>query len=49
MFSFSDRAVGDNRKSGTLGKLFRNIGIRRSGRKPGFKQHEGDCMFIVVQ
>ncbi|CAC5390853.1 unnamed protein product [Mytilus coruscus] len=38
----SDKAVGDNRKSGTLGKLFRNIGIRRSGRKQGFKQHEGD-------
>lgn len=38
----SDKNNGDMKKSGTLGKLFRNIGIRRSGRKQGFKQHEGD-------
>ena len=45
--SFVDKNVGDNKKSGTLGKLFRNIGIRRSGRKQGFKQHEGDYIALL--
>jgi hypothetical protein len=44
--SLPDKNNGDSKKSGTLGKLFRNIGIRRSGRKQGFKQFEGEYSVI---
>ncbi|KAK3577969.1 hypothetical protein CHS0354_008913, partial [Potamilus streckersoni] len=33
---------GERKKSSVLGKLFRNIGFRRSSKKHAYKQHKGD-------
>ncbi|XP_033741499.1 uncharacterized protein LOC117328190 isoform X2 [Pecten maximus] len=32
----------DKKKSSTLGRFFRNIGLRRSGKKHSYKPHKGD-------
>ncbi|XP_046584384.1 uncharacterized protein LOC124291439 isoform X2 [Haliotis rubra] len=36
-----DTVLSEGKKSSSLGKFLRNIGIRRSGRKNSYKQHSG--------
>ncbi|XP_071112512.1 SAM and SH3 domain-containing protein 1-like [Haliotis cracherodii] len=39
-----DTVLSEGKKSSSLGKFLRNIGIRRSGRKNSYKQHSGDLL-----
>ena len=34
-------AVTEKKKTSTLGRLFRNMGFRRSSRKHSYKKHQG--------
>lgn len=38
----------DKKKGSTLGRFFKNVGIRRSGRKFPYKQHEGMVIYKYI-
>ena len=42
VFDFLDYGDGTLKKKTGLGRFFKNMGARRSGRKYVYKQHEGD-------
>ncbi|XP_053397792.1 uncharacterized protein LOC123553034 isoform X2 [Mercenaria mercenaria] len=37
-------AITEKKKTSTLGRLFRNMGFRRSSRKHSYKKHQGDLL-----
>ncbi|KAK3092063.1 hypothetical protein FSP39_024839 [Pinctada imbricata] len=48
ILSTRESTDGDRRKTSTLGRFFRNMGIRRSGKKHQYKQHNGDPVASTI-